>query len=49
MNFFLKIDIDHKMVTSRLENCDGIVFPSQICDEFRIPSPICDGFVTDYY
>ena len=47
------------MVTNRLENCDGIVFPSQIfdgfrisspiCDGFRIPSPICDGFVTDYY
>ena len=30
------------MVTNRLENCDGIVFPSQLCDGFRIPSPICD-------
>ena len=35
------------MVTNRLENCDGIVFPSQICDGFRIPSQICDRFVTD--
>ena len=49
MNFFKKIDIDHKMVTNRLENYDGIVFPSEICEGFRIPSQICDGFVTDCY
>ena len=47
MNFFFKIGIGHKMVTNRLENCDGIVFPSQICDGFRIPSQISDRFVTD--
>ena len=47
MNFFLKNRYRHKMVTNRLENCDGIVFPSQICDGFRIPSQICDRFVTD--
>ena len=47
MNFFFKIDIDHKMVTNRLENCDGIVFSSQISDGFRIPSHICDRFVID--
>ena len=35
------------MVTNRLENCDGIVFPSPICDEFRIPLQICDRFETD--
>ena len=35
------------MVTNRLENCDGIVFPSQLCDGFRIPSQICDRFVMD--
>ena len=44
MIFFFKIDIGHKMVTNRLENCDGIVFPSQICGGFKIPSQICDGF-----
>ena len=48
MNFFKKIDIGHKMVTIRLENCDGIVFLSQICDGFRITSQICDQFVTDF-
>ena len=42
MNFFFKIDIGHKMVTNRLENCDGIVFPSQICDGFIIPSQNSD-------
>ena len=47
MNIFLKIDIDHKMVTNRLENCDGIVFLSKIYDGFRIPSQVCDRFVTD--
>ena len=47
MNFIFKIDIGHKIVTKRLENCDGIVFLSQICDGFRIPSQICDRFVTD--
>ena len=45
--FFKKIDIGYKMVTNRLENCDGIVFLSQICDGFRIPSGICDRFVMD--
>ena len=35
------------MVTNRLENCDGIVFLSQICDGFRIPSQIFHRFVTD--
>ena len=48
MNFFKKIDIDQKMVTDRLENCDGIVFLSEICDGFRIPSQICDQFVTNF-
>ena len=35
------------MVLNLLENCDGILFLSQICDGFRIWSQIFDRFVTD--
>ena len=56
-NEFSLIVICHKSVTNWLQNCDGIVIPSQtcdgiinpsqICDAIIIPSQFCDRFVTD--